>query len=518
MASEQNLSREQTRTIIRGSFNDLRCDEENGYLPRSNQPALELAEQRGLAAEFIRDTEQAIVSRNFSGSLLSSAATLSAAHGIQFEELPEDRKQDLLEGVARAMVEQQRLFIHRISDRLAPYMPVDPMFGDEVNCSGAISPCPPLMQSSLVGPTVKEAVSAYLDHGSKKWTLKTHAGRCRQLGFLEEHFEPDTLLAEINPSGVRGYREAIKRLRSNHYRTDARTFAAKQTDNQKHQISGKTASLMFEGVKAFFRWAADVEGYIPSNPAEKVRIEAPKKAKGWKPRRPFSKAELELLFTQPLFTGCASVKRRLQPGKLIIRDDYFWLPVLGFYTGARMGEIVQLHMRDVHLDGPTPHIEITDANSGGVGSGNAKHVKSAAGIRMVPLHPDVLELGFSDFLKSRSKHRKPTERLFHRVAFGSDGQASTVFSKWFARFLDKAGLCDPTLVYHSFRHAAEDAFRDALQPQYLIDRIIGHSDGSTSGGYGEGVSLETASAAVKAMKLKVHLPQLWNLSTNSQAS
>lgn len=66
--------------------------------------------------------------------------------------------------------------------------------------------------------------------------------------------------------------------------------------------------------------------------------------------------------------------------------------------------------------------------------------------------------------------------------------------------MSKAGLHDPALLFHSFRHNAEHAFRDALQPQYVIDGIIGHSDGATSAGYGEGISLAVANDAVKAMR------------------
>ena len=479
-------------------------------LPSSEHPDLEIAEQKGLASECIRQTEQSINSRSFAGPLVHTATNLCAANGWSFEKLAEERKHDLLEGVARAVIEQQRLFILRLDDRLASYVPTDPLFHGEINCTGSVPVADSIIGMQPPGPTVTEALSAYLDHGKKKWTPKTHAGRCRQLRFFEEHFGPDTSLASINATGVRGYRDAIKKLRSNHFRTDARTFAAKQTANEKHQISGKTASLMFESVKAFLRWATDVEGYLAANPAENVRIEVVKKPKGMKPRRPFSEQELRTVFMQPVFTGCASVKRRFMPGTALIRDEYFWIPVLAYYTGARMGEIVQLHLSDLHLSDAAPFIEITEANGGKIGSDNAKHVKSAAGLRKVPIHPDVLELGFGEFVSVRRKHRKPTDRLFSRIPFGSDGQASTVFSKWFARFLDSAELTDPALVFHSFRHGAEDALRDALQPQYVIDRIIGHSDGSTSAGYGEGVSLDVAAAAVKAMKIKLRLPALWS--------
>lgn len=503
-----SYSREQARSLVLSCFNDLQSSVDGGYLPSSGEPDLELAEQEALATDQIRQAEQSIASRRFPGSLLSTASELSAAHGWSFEELPEQDRHDLLEGVTRAVIEQQKLFILRLGDRLAPYVPADPIFRSAINCTAG-----PMLsrtsKSECLGPSLSHALSSYLDHGRGRWTAKTHAGRTRQLRYLEEHFGEETRLTTITTANIRAYRDELKRLRSNHHRTAARTFLGKQTDNETHRISSKTAALMFEGVKAFFRWATEVEGYLPSNPAENVRIEITKGPKGSKPRRPFSEQELCTLFSQPLFTGCASANRRFMTGSAVIRDEYFWIPVLAYYTGARMGELVQLHLSDFHLTGSAPFFEVTEVNGGKAGSDNAKHVKSAAGVRKVPIHPDVIELGFSEFVSARRKHRKPSDRLFFRIAFGSDGQASTVFSKWFARFLDKANLGDPKLVFHSFRHNAEDAFRDALQLQYVIDRIIGHTDGSTSAGYGDGVSLETAHSAVCAMKLNVRLPKLW---------
>ena len=171
-----------------------------------------------------------------------------------------------------------------------------------------------------------------------------------------------------------------------------------------------------------------------------------------------------------------------------------------------MGELVQLHMGDVHLEEDVPHLSINDDNCT---PGTAtKHVKSAAGIRRVPLHPDVLAMGFRKFVAQQRQRNRKSPRLFAEVPYGSDGQASTVFSKGFARFLDHIGLTEPSLVFHSFRHNAEDAFRDALQPQYVIERIIGHSDGAVSYQYGNGISLDVASEAIKAMRLQVRLPIL----------
>src|SRR5690606_34765551 len=121
---------------------------------------------------------------------------------------------------------------------------------------------------------------------------------------------------------------------------------------------------------------------------------------------------------------------------------------------------------------------------------------------------DVMALGFADFVKARRKSHKARKRLFWEIGFGRDEQASSPFSKWFGRLLDKVELSDSALVFHSFRHGIEDAFRNSLAPEYVIDRIVGHTDGKVSSQYGQGVSLEVAYEAVKALKLPVSIPEL----------
>lgn len=287
------------------------------------------------------------------------------------------------------------------------------------------------------------------------------------------------------------------------------TFAQKQTESTAHRISGSTVALIFVPTQAFLRWCLSEQGYIDSNPSENVRVSVPKGPKGKVSRRPFSANELTTLFSAPTFAGCQSAKRRFVTGTLIVRDAFYWIPIIAFYTGARLGEIVQLHIADLDCESDIPSMTVTEDGGGAPTGTDAKHVKSEAGVRTIPLHPDLLSLGLRDFVAKRRSRKQTTKRLFPEVKFGADGQASTVFSKWFGRMMSRVGLQDPALVFHSFRHNAEDAFRDALQPQYVIDKIIGHSDGATSAGYGDGASLATLDVAVKAMRCKVRLPAVF---------
>ncbi|HXH00493.1 MAG TPA: site-specific integrase [Sphingomicrobium sp.] len=494
MIRAQEMSRKDIRQIVRTCFDGLSAAVDDGFMPDRVEPHLERVEQVSLATECIEGLTDQIDRSHFDQTINGLAESALSGTAFHLADQSPARRLDLLEGLARAVIEQQRLFMHRLEDRLLPYRPSDELFGarPEIECAGTQNAI-----RNSVGPTLEDAVTLYLEAGAERWRGKTHTSRVRMLSYLVEHVGAARPLMSIEPHDVRGFRDAVLSLRCNYGRKPGLSFAAKQTSNKIKRIAPKTARLIFEPCKAFFAWCTNVEGYLASNPADKVRIETGQPKKVSRARRGFDAAELRTIFTAPMFTGCKSVHRRFDPGPIQIRDGKFWLPLLGYYTGARLGELVQLQVRDVHLEAGVPHISINEDNGPGTSPDERKHVKSKAGIRCVPLHPALLTLGFAEFVQKRSKKLgKGRVRLFGEFKFGIDGQASTEASKWFGRFLDRAGLTGNDLVFHSFRHGAEDAFRNAKQPQYLIDKIVGHSDGAVSSVYGQGVSLDVAYQAM----------------------
>ena len=233
MLEKSEVTREQVQSLIRQCFADRKQQADQGYSPLTCLPNLEIQEQSGLAQDHIMDLQSSIAVRAYPPALVASAAELCEESRLHFATLPEHRQQDVLEGLARVMIEQQRLFLFRLDDRLLPYEPADPLFASEVNCTTTPRTATASVKQVPIGPTVAEAVTAYLAQGAEKWTAKTHAGRTRQLHYVEEHFGSETQLTEITAHEVRTYRNAIKRLRSNHHRTAAKTFAQRQTENAK---------------------------------------------------------------------------------------------------------------------------------------------------------------------------------------------------------------------------------------------------------------------------------------------
>jgi hypothetical protein len=88
-------------------------------------------------------------------------------------------------------------------------------------------------------------------------------------------------------------------------------------------------------------WAV-AEGYTEKMPGSGVKVAGVGKTNPAERRNPYSMDQLKAIFNSPLFTGHRSEKCRHEPGKMLIRDGKFWLPLIALYSGLRMGEIVQL--------------------------------------------------------------------------------------------------------------------------------------------------------------------------------
>src|SRR4051812_8948208 len=244
MVRANEFSRDDARALVVSCFNDLKAEVEDGFVPSSVQPDWEVLEQREMAKEHIQDLEACVSSREYGGLVTFTALAAAQARGIDIAHLSRARQLDLYEGVARALIEQQRVFLTRLADRLTPHRVVDPLFDPEVNCTaGQPRPLPGLEPA---GAKLGEVIAAYLRAGRRKWTPKTHAGRVRQLKFVEEHFGSERSIEAITSHDVRSYRDAVRRLRSNHQQGSGQTFAEKQTANEAHRIQPKTASLIFE--------------------------------------------------------------------------------------------------------------------------------------------------------------------------------------------------------------------------------------------------------------------------------
>lgn len=496
MRIANDLTKQELLNLTRDCYSTLELERGQGYVPRYSDYDLELIEQRVLAQDHSAALRLQVEKLQFDESTLSAAGKLSALHNVNITSATKERALEIVQGVARAMIEADQLYIFRLGDRLAPYTPSDPLFSaGQRNVSAGI------------GLTLSELVEEYMRVHRSVWTPKTAKTHLPKLRLLLEFLGPDRRAEDITRADLLPYPDKLLKLRRNYSASVSKTLDSHQTASDEGRINPTTAASILTRTTGMFRWASN-QGYISTNPAEGLTILKPKTKKGSHSRRSFNVHELETIFTAPIFTGARSRTRRFEEGDAVIRDDYFYLPIVAYYTGARLGELVQLHISDVIVDGPTPHISVNEDSPQKHGEDGYKHVKSDAGVRLIPLHPDLFELGFKEFVQQQRKGAGKNARLFKSIKYGADGQPSTVYSKWFGRFLDKIGLPDTKLVFHSFRHTAEDYFRTSLVPKYLIEQVIGHQDQSAAADYGVGAGIEVTYDVVAQLKLPIRIPTL----------
>jgi integrase len=192
---------------------------------------------------------------------------------------------------------------------------------------------------------------------------------------------------------------------------------------------------------------------------------------------PFSKSQLQAIFSGPLFTGCRSDRFRTQAGDTNMSGtSWYWLPLLGLYTGARLNELCQLYLADVDEEEGVPFLHLREGQQG-------QRIKSGTG-RVVPLHPTLVELGILRYAETQRSGGE--DRLFPSLQVGSTGYYSDRPSKDFTSYLKGIKAKTAKTSFHSFRHGFKDACRSAgVQPD-IADILQGHSLHGMAGRYGDG--------------------------------
>nr|WP_264185814.1 site-specific integrase [Roseicella aerolata] len=219
----------------------------------------------------------------------------------------------------------------------------------------------------------------------------------------------------------------------------------------------------------------------------------------------FTPDELRVLFSSPVWRGRHHFFREKE-GPEIIRDGFFWLPILALYHGARLEELADLKRRDLRCDGGVWCINITEADGRRLKNGNAD--------RVVPLHPEVIRMGFlEDALKAAPT---PDAPLFPDLPQrGKDKRRGVDVTKWFTRYRRKFGLDRPGLSFHSFRHTAITRLTDAItteQQRRHRDRMMGHASGGGEGDqrYDKGPGLKALAETLALLRFpEVDLSHLY---------
>ena len=282
----------------------------------------------------------------------------------------------------------------------------------------------------------------------------------------------------ITRKTVREFREALQQLPLRRVGSLRRATLPELVEwSGKHpeaaKVSPATVNKLLGGVQAVAVWARD-NGLIPdelpwADPFSNMRLDEAEPG-----REPWEPSELRVLFSSPVFTE--GVRSKAGGG-----NAAFWLPLLGIFTGARLGELAPLTAADVVADETTGilAISITEDEEQG------KRLKNRGSRRIIPVHSELVRLGFADFVERARLERGRDARLFPQLTPGPRGGFGEAWSKWFGRYIRGLGIKNKDRVFHSFRHGFKDALRAASVSEDINDALTGHAGGnSVARGYG----------------------------------
>jgi integrase len=188
-------------------------------------------------------------------------------------------------------------------------------------------------------------------------------------------------------------------------------------------------------------------------------------------QRALTNAELERLFHEVLSPF----------SKDPALDHRWWLPVLAFYTGARVNELCQLNPQ-VDFGTTSESIHFLHINKDGPGDPRIKKSVKTGDERHVPLHPDLLANGFLEYV---DRVRRNGSLLLFPAWAPTNQRASVQAERWFRDLLAECGLRDESpsnrvVGFHAFRHTLLTRAADS-NPPVDAGPLTGHTDLSKGG-------------------------------------
>lgn len=243
----------------------------------------------------------------------------------------------------------------------------------------------------------------------------------------------------------------------------------------------KLPTLSIESVRdyiqkasSFFEWCVQME-LTDLNPFKGMKFKKTRSDR--EAKKAYTTEDLTKIFSTEVYT--------LKQYKY---SYYYWLPILGCLTGARLNELCQLYKADVYKIKNTWVIQIDDRYEG-------QKLKNTSSRRIVPIHDTLIELGFINYIQSLQG-----ERIFPDLKNTRDGFSSAA-SKWFARVKKKLGF-GRGHDFHSLRHTVATEFKKQGVSSVVAGEILGHAHNNiTYDRYGKQIDTEQLAKAISLLSI-----------------
>ncbi|HID1011785.1 TPA: DUF6538 domain-containing protein, partial [Enterobacter roggenkampii] len=269
-------------------------------------------------------------------------------------------------------------------------------------------------------------------------------------------FIGDKPIRDISKGDLSAFRALLEQAPANRSKAVNSLSLEEQAKAQGKKLSANTVRNIFMHLSAMFRVALE-DDLLDEHPFDSFKMR--KKVQVINEDIPFTDNEIRTMFRLPLFHGEPSLYGEMA----------YWIPIILYYTGARVEEIGQLRRSDIVDAFGVPCFKIQ--------MGEEQSVKTAGSVRYVPIHSHILELGFMDFVNTREG------QLFAEKSDVNDKYAYN-YGRWWGRLIRKHGVRKEVKPSHSFRHYFITQCRALDVREDTQNNILGHVPGSVPRRYG----------------------------------
>lgn len=299
------------------------------------------------------------------------------------------------------------------------------------------------------------AVENFMVEHAAQWSDQM-AGKARGfLAVLLEYFGEDRLMGSVSRHDASELKKVAQALPVNrNTKPETRDLPLMQAIEVVgvKKVSVETVNNHMAMFFRFWDWA-ERHGHAPHKLFEGMKVTKSKRPKVV--RKAYTKDQTATLFAELTENHSGLVKK----------DDHKWGALLGMFTGARLNEIAQLEVSDIASEDGTWFVNITDEGN------NKKRVKANASRRKVPLHSELIRLGFLDWVSASAKQ----PRLFMSFSFDQKDGYGRNLGRWFnGTFLVGLNMKESGLVFHSLRYTMVERLAQADVPEPLYQDIVGH--------------------------------------------
>lgn len=341
------------------------------------------------------------------------------------------------------------------------------------------------------GMSIADVAAAYSTERQRgnAWAAKTIIEKADHIRLLEEILGSDTVVQRLTAMDAKQVKDTLlvyPRNRSKNPATRGKPLVEVLSLANIETIKVPTINKYLQTYSELFEWAKQ-NHHVTENLFSGLTVKQSMKNKN-DDRDAYTDEQIRLILQTVLDNELGLITKPYQK----------WATLIGIYTGARLGEIAQLHLKDIReLDG----IWVFDINE----EGDRKSLKTSAARRLVPMHYQLIKAGLLDYVQAM-KDRKAT-KLFPDFTYDPKNGWGRQHSRWFNdRLLVELELKTKTRVFHSLRHTVNTRLLQADVSPSLVKSIIGHEqEGMTHRQYfKEGYTLHQRNDAMQ--KLDYRLP------------